>query len=772
MLPRFGIAGMGCGLGFASSIDELEHTIYAGVTPTIWATCSANGHGPRGAAEHALREAEYVASGQQLPIAIVTVQGTAVGDIATRWNLAGPTFDMPNTGWALKVTQLLLADKALEAVLVADGAAAIVGVRADAPGRIYARVDAVKTLGGSSVAVGAAARSALAAAGTTPEQIDHVELHLSGDCDADRQALSAVSQVWSLGRLCRTAISTLGERGTMRSSLLLSLIKAALCLHYGYLPPWTYRHEDDALAIRGTGLFALSASRPRVRASRSEPLRAAVGGIDGAGINVCVVLSGATVRGDVVAVDWRRAGGPTLVPIGGSDIDDLLHRIRQVRDALDDGTDVQALSHSGDQDFAGAVSRVVFCAVGGDAMRTEFEAALALLPAAHRAKREWVTPNGSCYAPTPIGSAGRVALVYPGGLTAYPGLAQDLHRCFPGLVPIAEAPDGLPHDYFAHAEPLYTGLSSASEETDPLVLESQLHQDFPTTLNVGLGFGFLQTQALRRLLGVPVHGALGYSLGEVTLLYTLGTRSQLGVDFPNDDNLFKERLGGPKRAIRELWEIADDVPDHAVWGTMLLFADVAAVRAEIARLDRVFLTHVNTPGEVVVAGDPRQCRTLARALGCASLPTSVSYVLHCPAVDAHEMAAYISKRLGPVDAPLDGVELFSAHHYSRVTDFANAAQNVTDTLRSTLDFPRLVQSLHRRGYRYFIEVGPGATATRWIDEILTADEHLAASVDRRGAGTAAGIARVLARLASHGLPVDLSRLTTIPTSKEIPCPTP
>ena len=316
ILPRFGIAGMGCGLGFASSIDELEHTIYDGVTPTILTTCSANGHGPRGAAEHALRDAAYAASGQQLPIAIVTVQGTAVGDIATQWNLAGPTFDMPDTGWALAVTQLLLADEALEAVLVAGGAAAVVCVRADAPGRIYARVDAVKTHGGSSVAVGAAARSALAAAGTKPEQIDHVELHLSGDCDGDRQALSALSQVWSLDRLCRTAISTFGERGTGRSSLLLSLIKAALCLHYGYLPPWTDRHDDDVLAIRGTDF---SRCLRAVRAcGRHEANRCARRSVELTVPESTFALS--CPDGRCVGMSWRWTGGVPaarhLCPLG------------------------------------------------------------------------------------------------------------------------------------------------------------------------------------------------------------------------------------------------------------------------------------------------------------------------------------------------------------------------------------------------------------------------------------------------------------------------
>ncbi|MFI6168346.1 hypothetical protein ACIBCN_16305 [Nocardia sp. NPDC051052] len=770
--PRFGIIGMGCNLGSLTSIDELEGAIHAGTVPSPAGAPSAEPpyirEEPRAAAEQALQDAGYTLSGQRQPVAVISVQEQASADIATRWNLTGPTFDTSDTAGALDIAQLLLADGTEDTVLIGDGVTAVVlartGVRS---GRIYAVIDAISILEATDTDFHLAARSArtaLADAGTTPEQIGYVELHLSGKRDADGQVLSGLSDVWSPERSGsrRTAISALGSvRDTGGAGFLFSLIKAALCLHHSYVPPWTDGLEDYAVMVEGAAFFALTASRPTVRAGRDEPVHAAIAGTDSGGTHVHVVLSGATVRGEMVEVDWRRAGGPALLPVAGADLHDLMRRITKVRDALHDGTDLSTLSREVGHGFAEAASRVVFCAVGIDAMRTELAAALALLPAAHRANREWVTPAGSSYASSPIGPTGRVALVFPGGMTAYPELAADLHRCFPGLIPIAEAPDGLPHDYFAHAEPLYAGLESAAEETDPLVLESRLHQDFPTALNIGLGFGFLQTRALRRLLGVPVHGAFGYSLGEVSMLYSLSARKQSGLDFPDDEALFRERLGGPKLAARELWGIAGDVPDHAVWTTLLLVADVAAVRAEIVGYDRVFLTHVNTPGEVVVAGDPGQCRALARALGCASLPTSVSYVLHCPVVDTREMAAYIDKRLGAVDDPLDGIELFSAYGYSQVTDFTAAAEKVTDTLRSTMDFPRLVRAMHRRGYRYFIEVGPGATATRWIDEILAAQAHVAASVDRRGAGTAAGIARVLARLTSHGVPVDLSKLSSV-----------
>src|SRR5207244_6859557 len=44
---------------------------------------------------------------------------------------------------------------------------------------------------------------------------------------------------------------------------------------------------------------------------------------------------------------------------------------------------------------------------------------------------EWTTPRGSCFAAAPLGPRGGVAFVYPGGISAYPGLGRDLYRLFP-----------------------------------------------------------------------------------------------------------------------------------------------------------------------------------------------------------------------------------------------------------------------------------------------------------------------------------------------------
>jgi len=85
-------------------------------------------------------------------------------------------------------------------------------------------------------------------------------------------------------------------------------------------------------------------------------------------------------------------------------------------------------------------------------------------------------------------------------------------------------------------------------------------------------------------------------------------------------------------------------------------------------------------------------------------------VMHCPIVDP-ELEGLAELNDHPTGSP-DGLELFSAYDYSVITgldDQKSIAARIAQTLRGTIDFPRLIHTAYQRGYRYFIEVGPSST---------------------------------------------------------------
>jgi PfaB family protein len=506
---------------------------------------------------------------------------------------------------------------------------------------------------------------------------------------------------------------------------IIGIIKAALCLHHAYLPD-------------GSG--------PWPRPSRHSPRRAAVS----LGPSSHLVLASATSRGDLQVVDWARAEGCLVLPVTGTDLRDLIQEVGRTSEALQAGASVASLAHANLARSPGSALRVVFCAPDVAGLERELTFGSKTMGAA---KNEWKTPKGSYFTPAPMGPTAKVALVYPGAFNAYPRLGIDMFRYFPGLLPRFEEQTDCLAELMRHRL-IYPRTAQSATDTESTLLTNPAEAFAAVSY-----FGYAQSQIVR-LLGVPVPGAFGYSLGEVSMMYASGCWAPADAHLQDRavraESLFEDQLSGAKQAVRTAWRIPQSVPSSEIWATHLIFA--AAADLPLGRFDRVYLTQVNTPNEVVIAGDPKQCQALIETIGCDTFRLPTDLVMHCPLVDETRMAATLKRA---TIAPPFGTELFISSSYRRIDEFTN--NQVADTLgRSTartVDFPRLVRTVYDHGYRFFIEVGPGSSCTRWIHETLHDTPHVAESMDHRGSPTDTDVARVAARLFSHGIPVDLTALS-------------
>lgn len=734
--------------------------------------------------------------------------------ISSLWNLTGPSFTVSSDGAgaaeALQIARLLLLDESVEAVLVGavdlaaspenlllrgarpvagaglsfgegqrgrrigEGAGAVVVTRAgEATRPVYARVDSVAVrhaapVGGvlpeaDAAVLAEAAGRALADAGIEPGDVGYVEAHAGGTAVQDAAELTGLARVYPAGSGAVALGSAKAQVGdTQAAAAMAGLLRAVLCLHHGYLPGapgWRRPHPELAGRFEASAFHVPDASRPWLRGGGGKRRYAAVSVIGSDGAHGHLVLSAERTRGDVVPSDWRRAGAPVLLPLGAADVDGLLVEVDRHLGLLAEGADPYRLGRAAAERLPGSTLRVVLVGKDGDQLRQQLELASRDLRDAYARGEEWTTPAGSCFAPRPIGPEGKVALVYPGAFNSYPGLGQDLFRSFPSLLSRFEAEATDPDRMFRAAQ-LYPRTQVTPDRRALMALEGELGEDVPFMLATGTTFAILYTDLVRDLLGVPAHGAFGYSLGESSMLFATGgwQRSARRDDRISATPLFRDRLTGPRRTVRELWDLPQDTPDAAVWGSFVLLESAGRITEALTRHDRVFLTHVNTPTEAVIAGDPVQCRSLIEELGCPSARSPVGVVMHCPVVDG-ELGGLAELNDHPTGSP-DGLELLSAYDYGTVGDLdrGEVARRIARTLRDTIDFPRLVRTAHERGFRYFIEAGPGATCTRWVHDTLGDAEHVAMPVDRRGVPAARSVAQLAARLAAHGLPVDLAGL--------------
>ncbi len=735
--------------------------------------------------------------------------------ISSSRNLVGPSFtmacDATSGPRALEVARLLLLDPDIEAVLVGgvdlaagvestrararladrdgdelpplgDGAAALVLTRTEEDGRedrgtvVLEAVELCSDSRGVDAAVAGAASLALESSGLSPADVGY--LGLGGDTGrvrlSEARALAPI-HVGDRGEgfdpygcvLYSTSALT-GDTG--RAASLVSLVSAVTSLRAAELPsapeglfgPGGEIPSDSRFTVLGGPQPWLARERGAARvAALSVPCTSGPGGASAA----YVLLSMSTPRRESVerggGADWTRTPGvPLVVPFSGGDGAALAAEARGMLDRLERGEDVHDLVRAAVRAPRTERYTAVLVAEGTERLAGELAAAVRDLPEVIAAGGEWATPSGSYCTAAPMGSGGRVAFVYPGAFTTYPGAGGDLFRSLPQLRERFETLSDLPEARLKHRA-LYPRTLGPMGRRDLMRHEAELIEDIPTMLATGTNLAVLNTQALRDVLGIRPHGGLGYSLGESSMLFAMDVWSEAA----RDDSalaaspLFRDRLRGRKERVREEWGLPPDLPDERVWATRVLLAPPAEGRPHLADLGRVYLTHVNTPREVVVAGAPEQVEALVERVGRPSAKAPANHVMHCPVVDP-ELRALAALNDYPLGDPDPELELLSAYDLDRVNfrDRTAMAGRIAWTLRSTIDFARLAETAHERGFRYFVEVGPGATCTRWITETLSDRPHLAVSVDRRGASASVSLARALARLVSHGLPAAIDAL--------------
>lgn len=711
--------------------------------------------------------------------------------IASLWNFTGPVLTLSADGngvaEALEAAQLMLAEGEAEAMLVgavdlAAGAEelSLRPLRALAPqlpiapgegagalvltpvSRLQGR-RSYATLAGIAIgraridgeisadAIAGIAQRALARAQLAPEAVGLIECDgADAACFASEHRAMAATYA-SADAVLGCARSQFGHCGL--AAPMAALIRAALALHHRYLPALPNWPEG----AQGAAPFnVLGQTLPWLGHEADTPKAAALGSLGPAGSYAHVLLRGAD-RAGAAASDLHRYPLPLLVV--ADDQAGLSAALARVGERLKAGEDLRALRESL-LDAYREDAALAFAIGGADRERliSECEQAIARLPGIFAGARAYQTPAGSYFTPAPQGRDGKIAFVYPGGFTAYPMIGRDLFRAFPDQLAAFETRVHTPRTALA-AEAIYPMAAAPLGTADLMRREQTMLDDIPTMLTIGTSLALLYTQLLREAFGVREHGAFGYSLGESSMLFGSGVWPATGrsIDALRATPLFRDRLTGARRTVREAWSLGADVPDAKVWAGMVLLTEVEAVEAALRDFDRLYITHVNSPREVVVAGDPAQLQRLAKALGCQSFRTPTAHVLHAP-VMAGEKSALADLNRYETRAR-DGLQLISAARYAPIArlEREQLADDIADTLCRTVDFRRLTETAYAEGYRVFIEVGPGGACARWVQDTLGQRPHFATCVARRGLSDTAALANVVAQLVSHRVPVDLRR---------------
>ncbi|MDT0377528.1 beta-ketoacyl synthase N-terminal-like domain-containing protein [Streptomyces sp. DSM 42041] len=558
-----------------------------------------------------------------------------------------------------------------------------------------------------------AVRQAWDAAGLDPRAADSVgllEAHGTATPAGDKAELSTIAEVFGpAGDHAPAAIGSVKSMigHTMPAAGIAGLIKAALALHHGVLPP-TLHCEDPHPALAETRFAPLAQARPWEAPRSGTPRRAGVNAFGFGGINAHVVLEqpagapAAPAPTATVSAPGASAAQARTVPGGDAPRVEVSEPERVLRLAAPDPASLAALLDADDSAVLAAslderdpVTEPVRLGIVDPTERR-----LALARKAVAKGRAWRGRSDVWFSPQPLlgPAGGRTAFVFPGLEAEFTPRVAELAQWF--ALPWSPGEDARVGDVGRHGTAVFQ-------------------------------LGRMLDTALRRLDIVP-DAVAGHSVGEWTAMACGGIHAADEVD----------------RFLAGFDPDALQVPG-AVFAVLGLPAQ--RVLEELGDRTDVVLSHDNTPNQSMVCGPEEEVEALVlrlRAEGVIGQVLPFRSGFHTPMLEPY---------LEPIRR---AAETYTLHpQTTEVWSATTAAPFPTEPdavralfvrhLLEPVRFRLTVLALHDAGFRAFVQLGAGQLGSL-IDDILAGRDHLTVSAHAGSRDSLAQLRRVVTALWADG----------------------
>ncbi len=724
---------------------------------------------------------------------------SVVKNICHTWNFSSYSMALDLTKYSqfryLKTAQKLLINKKADTVLcieitsnldrdASENASAVVlkleETAKQKGDRTYAIIDAVslwpKYKSFDADALTEICHIAMKSAGVKPEQVGYLEV--CGDTPLENE-----TEIEGLIKAYQNTQSDLScALGTVKSNLssersssgMASLIKTALCLYHRYIPAFPQWSEPKNQQLwQNSPFYIAPKSRPWFLEDSAIARIAAINGLDVDGTITHLILSENPHQTERSS-RYLEQTPLYLFPLAVNDVADILEQIQTLERTIENCDSLAAAASQAFATYQNNSNAAYTLAILGRnqaELQREIQRALQDIPQAWddttrsltARGTDWQTPVGSYFTANPLGKKGKVTFVYPGSFNSYLGIFRDLFRLFPQM----------------YDDPMLRSVNERAVEVGKILyprswhkltrkklelLEKKLVADPTAMVESELGCASFITNILEKYFKLIPQCSMGYSLGETTMMYAQGVWSNFNSSSRafNTSPLFKGRVSGAKNTVRKYWnlptiETNPTEEDEDFWGTYVLMASATEVARCLKNESRVYLTQINTPQEVIVAGDPQACQRIMKNLKCSGLRIPFNLVMHCEPLKL-EYSELRELHTLPIQAH-PPITFYSSANYEPIQlESDSLGHDIARCLSQQVDFPRLIDRVYQDEVRIFIEIGAGSSCTRWIDAALKDKEHLAVSFNRRGFDDHTSFVRALAKLVSHRVPLDLSPL--------------
>ena len=609
--------------------------------------------------------------------------------------------------------------------------------------RIYACVNAVGTSSdGKGKAVYApsvpgqvkALKRAYEQSGIDPHDITMIEAHGTGTGAGDKVEVDALKEVYGESSKNRpwcalgSVKSQIGHTKAAAGSA--NLIKAALALYNKVIPP-TIKISQPAPSLVGENIpfYLPNETRPWVT-ENGKTRHAAISSMGFGGSNFHVILS--EYKSEKSEYDWER--NVELITISGSSAADVKSKLSSLTT-----TELRRFAAECRRNFNSEdKARLAFMLDSDTDLHKLSDDLNAMLDAG----KDFNMPNGAIFCTKE--KPGKIGVLFPGQGSQYPQMALKLVCASPSAFNfMAEADkeigilDETGNHLTDYIYPIPT-YSDADALSGVKLTATEIAQPSLGAVSIGM------YETLKDF-GFKADGFAGHSYGELVALCAAGLYDS-------------KALAKISRKRGQLMSMGEG--DHG--GMIAVVAERSVVEdiMKEEKLDLVVANH-NSNKQVVLSGETAEItrsQDIFKKKKIKAVVLKVSGAFHSKFVADAAKPFYEYLKEFKFNS-MNSVVYSDTNSKPYPTEVEKARELLGNQLANQVLFVDIIKNMYADGIRTFVEVGPGATLSGMLKNILDTDDYNVVTIDSsKGKGSAlTDFGKALAKLSALGYKLDLSK---------------